>query len=203
MFASPAQSSVSSNLEKQPAENFEIFPFPYENRLCSIFPEISIPLTKDRIVTRLFFCLPEVKKPDITPRIDEKTMESVDVSWVETRPEAPWIKRNEQGVIFTDEVVMYDVEISESQSENEEEEGENQGEGEDGGEDEEEGEGVRSHLFDERNEQGMYYGYDGENSDEEGESSRKKVSPPNPRDFARMMRLDEETEAKLAKLLHN
>lgn len=48
-------------------EEGEIMPFPVENRLCSIFPEIVLPLG-DHIRTRIFFCLPHVKKPDITPK---------------------------------------------------------------------------------------------------------------------------------------
>lgn len=36
---------------------------------------------------------------------------------IEIKPEAPWIKRSEQGIIFTDQVIKYDIELSESSSE--------------------------------------------------------------------------------------
>jgi hypothetical protein len=49
-------------------------PFPFENRLCSIFPEINLPLSTT-IRTRLYFCLPEVTKPDITPRLDDRLLD--------------------------------------------------------------------------------------------------------------------------------
>lgn len=39
---------------------------------------------------------------------------------IEIKPEAPWIRRTEEGVIFTDEVVKYDIELSESSSSNKE-----------------------------------------------------------------------------------
>ena len=39
------------------------------------------------------------------------------MSSIEIKPEAPWIRRSDQGVIFTDEVVKYDIEISQSSSE--------------------------------------------------------------------------------------
>lgn len=35
---------------------------------------------------------------------------------IEIKPEAPWIKRSEEGVIFTDDVVGCDVELSKSSS---------------------------------------------------------------------------------------
>lgn len=47
---------------------------------------------------------------------------------IEIKPEAPWIRRSDQGVIFTDEVIKYDIELSQSsesdKSEEEEEEDE-------------------------------------------------------------------------------
>lgn len=35
---------------------------------------------------------------------------------IEIKPEAPWIKRSEEGVIFTDDVLGCDVELSASSS---------------------------------------------------------------------------------------
>jgi hypothetical protein len=39
---------------------------------------------------------------------------------IEIKPEAPWIRRSDQGVIFTDEVIKYDIELSQSSSSEEE-----------------------------------------------------------------------------------
>lgn len=38
------------------------------------------------------------------------------MSSIEIKPEAPWIRRSDQGVIFTDEVIKYDIELSQSSS---------------------------------------------------------------------------------------
>ena len=38
------------------------------------------------------------------------------MSAIEIKPEAPWIRRSDEGVIFTDDVVGVDVELSESSS---------------------------------------------------------------------------------------
>jgi hypothetical protein len=50
-----------------------------------------------------------VTKPDITPRLDDKLLDEVDMRWIDIKPEAPWIRRTDQGVVFTDEVVGYDI----------------------------------------------------------------------------------------------
>jgi hypothetical protein len=41
--------------------------------------------------------------------------------WIDVKPEAPWIRRTDQGVIFTDEVVAYDIELPQSEKESENE----------------------------------------------------------------------------------
>ena len=43
---------------------------------------------------------------------------------IEMKPEAPWIRRTDQGVIFTDEVVKYDIELSQSSSSSDSEDAE-------------------------------------------------------------------------------
>ena len=100
---------------KNDIEQAQFIPFPVENRLCSIFPESVLPF-KTPIRTRLFFCLPHVPKPDITPRFQEKILEEFSMHSIEIKPEAPWIRRSDQGVIFTDEVIKYEIELSQSSS---------------------------------------------------------------------------------------
>lgn len=53
-------------------------------------------------------------------KFDFKILEHFDMNIIEIKPEAPWIRRTEEGVIFTDEVVKYDIELSESSSSNKE-----------------------------------------------------------------------------------
>lgn len=43
------------------------------------------------------------------------------MKWIDIKPEAPWIRRTDQGVVFTDEVVSYDIELPESEEEPENE----------------------------------------------------------------------------------
>lgn len=75
---------------------------------------------KTPIRTKLFFCLPSVEKPDIHPKFNEKLFDHISMKTIEIKPEAPWIRRSEEGVIFTDDVVGFDVELSESSSSEEE-----------------------------------------------------------------------------------
>ena len=71
--------------------------------------------------TRIYFCIPYVKKPEISIKFDFKVLEHFEMNIIEIKPEAPWIRRSEEGVIFTDEVVKYDIELSESSESNSQE----------------------------------------------------------------------------------
>lgn len=57
------------------------------------------------------FCLPKVHPPEIKFDVEPKVIEEIAMNSVEPRPDAPWIKRNTFGVIFTDEMVGVDVDI--------------------------------------------------------------------------------------------
>ena len=44
------------------------------------------------------------------------------MKWIDIKPEAPWIRRSEEGVIFTSDINEKDIELSASEpSENEQE----------------------------------------------------------------------------------
>ena len=73
-------------------------PFPTSNRLCSIFPEIEYETNKK---FRLSFDLSAVHPPAIFFETEYKLIEEVSMSSIESRPDAPWIKRNKFGVVFT------------------------------------------------------------------------------------------------------
>lgn len=55
---------------------------------------------------RLSFCLPYIEYPSIEPRFDDEVIKNMTVSVVENRPEAPWIKWNSQGVVFTQDMLI-------------------------------------------------------------------------------------------------
>lgn len=57
---------------------------------------------------RLSFCLPHISSPQMEPQFDEKLMDSITPNQVDNKPEAPWIRRNQEGIIFTDNVQYFD-----------------------------------------------------------------------------------------------
>ncbi|KAM3146723.1 hypothetical protein pb186bvf_001253 [Paramecium bursaria] len=82
--------------------------FPQHNRLCSIYKFVPIQLKKYSLETRLSFCLPQVDVPSMLFQFDEKLLESINPTIVENKPEAPWIRRTMEGVIFTENVQNFD-----------------------------------------------------------------------------------------------
>lgn len=49
--------------------------------------------------------------PEINFEIEPKIIEEIGMNSTEPRPDAPWIKRNTFGVIFTDDMVGVDIDI--------------------------------------------------------------------------------------------
>ncbi|KRX11228.1 hypothetical protein PPERSA_07753 [Pseudocohnilembus persalinus] len=94
--------------------------FPTHNRLCSIFPEVQLPLKKVKVALRLSYCLPCVPIPNIEPKFEQNLLDILQPTTIENKPEAPWIKKNAQGVIFTDNMLELqdDIEITDTQREN-------------------------------------------------------------------------------------
>jgi len=92
--------------QEQDPKAFEIVIFDYYNRLSSIFPSVRLPFSSSTIYeARLSFCLPEVEPPSMAPCINEEIIGEVTMNSVDPRPEAPWIRRNFGGVIFTENFI--------------------------------------------------------------------------------------------------
>ncbi|CAD8212992.1 unnamed protein product [Paramecium pentaurelia] len=92
----------------------EFLIFPQHNRLCSIYPMIKLPLKKykQNLQLRLSFCLPTIEIPEMNIKFDDKLIETISPTVVENKPEAPWIKRTAEGVIFTDNVqIVEDLDL--------------------------------------------------------------------------------------------
>lgn len=95
-------------------ENKEIFfePFPIKSRLCSKFENIKIVISPKRpaLLTKPSFSMPFIKPPNMIPNIDEEviqnefTLKQIDAPM----PEAPWIRRCEFGIKFTDDILQDD-----------------------------------------------------------------------------------------------
>lgn len=96
------------------------------------------------------------------------------ISEVENRPEPPWVRRNNQDLVFTDEVIDINVEFQTTEHDEEAEEEEYEGE---------EGEGE-----------------EGEGTEQEEEESREEAAF-DPRRFRDQMRLDDDIERKLQKIM--
>jgi hypothetical protein len=108
-------------------------PFPTSNRFCSLFPEI---VYENRLKFRLSFCLPEILPPEIKFERDPKIIKEINMCSMDPKPDAPWIKRNSDGIIFTDEIIGFDIDLKTEKSINNNLEVirmENEGEGEQGG----------------------------------------------------------------------
>lgn len=99
--------SPSANLDQE----FEISIFPCVNRLCGIYEPIphQVGITeegKPQIISiRLSFCLPYIAPPNMSIRSGFETLEKIDISCVENRPEAPWIRRTADGIVFTNNIL--------------------------------------------------------------------------------------------------
>lgn len=90
--------------------------FPISNRLCGIYDETFLKLNETEILKfRLSFCLPFIELPDMSIKAGFEILQNISVNSVENRPEAPWIKRTINGIIFTNNIIekeayeVYDV----------------------------------------------------------------------------------------------
>ncbi|CAD8070155.1 unnamed protein product [Paramecium primaurelia] len=81
--------------------------FQENNRLCELFPKFKV----GNAVTRLSFCLPKLPSPCMKPEFDQQLLQCIQSIDVENKPEAPWIKRNLDGVIFTENVQQVELDL--------------------------------------------------------------------------------------------
>ena len=107
-------------VKKQP---IQVNPFPLSTRLCSYFPEIrlSIPQAPTFIYSRPSFSFPFVKPPNMIPNVEESILVNDFSLKTSTapKPEAPWIKRCDYGIKFTDEIQVIEGQPSEEVTETE------------------------------------------------------------------------------------
>lgn len=104
--------SSSAYLEKQ--ETISLTVFPLMNRLCTMFPYIDLEFPKrpklvfqySMIVQRVkpSFSFPFVKPPNMIPAADDELLSEFEPLAFSCRPEAPWIRKWENGIKFTDEI---------------------------------------------------------------------------------------------------
>ena len=89
--------------EEAPGEAFALFPI--QNRLCGIYPPKDIKLLSGEVLQmHLSFCLPQVRPPDMRITAGFEVLDHLSIDSVENKPEAPWIQKTGQTLIFTNKV---------------------------------------------------------------------------------------------------
>lgn len=105
---SDIKSKLTSNSNRLGQEGtLELKIFPYQNRLCGIYESISLTLASGmKLQFRLSFCLPSVELPSTEIKVGVEILDSLSILSVENRPEAPWIRRNHEGIVFTNNIIQ-------------------------------------------------------------------------------------------------
>lgn len=89
-------------------QDLVIEPFPNKTRLCSLYPMVEIKLgaAPAKLMARPSFSMPFIKPPNMIPNIDEESLQTeFNLKQIDApMPEAPWIRRCQHGIKFTDEI---------------------------------------------------------------------------------------------------
>jgi hypothetical protein len=97
-------------------KEFSFEPFPIKNRLCNLYGNIQlkIGIKRPAINAKLSFSMPFIKPPNMIPNIDEDIIqEEFNLKQIDApMPEAPWIRRWQNGIKFTDEMQEEDVDLN-------------------------------------------------------------------------------------------
>lgn len=101
------KSKLEENIDAQEPGLFEVEIFPSENRLCGIYNQVVCEFSENvKVSLKLSFCLPYISLPDTSISIDLGQAKNLGIYQVENRPEAPWIKRNDNVIIFTENFIQ-------------------------------------------------------------------------------------------------
>ncbi|EAS02746.2 tetratricopeptide repeat protein (macronuclear) [Tetrahymena thermophila SB210] len=83
--------------------------FPGDGKFCEIFPTFTPPFSSiSNLKMRLSFDIPNIEPPSLHPVFQTSLIENLAPNMVENKPEAPWIRRNTNGVIFTDNIQVFE-----------------------------------------------------------------------------------------------
>ena len=91
--------------------------FPFDNRFSGIFEPLEYTFVPDienyteevTVKLRLSFCVPVAKPPHLSFNLGLGYLEDLNLQVLDYRPEAPWIKRGTEGIMYTREIVDQDV----------------------------------------------------------------------------------------------
>lgn len=96
----------------------DVCPFPTENRLCSIYSGNELEISEDNTIElRMSFCLSAIEISSIQIRVSYEELLKINLRSIEYRPEAPWIKKLDDRIIFTNHLVQDEVTEFESPDE--------------------------------------------------------------------------------------
>lgn len=85
--------------------------FPIDNRLCCIYSGVRAFFSDSCFLDlRLSFCLPSVQVSDIKIAVGYEELLKLTLRSIEYKPEAPWIKKVDEKIIFTNHLVHEEVE---------------------------------------------------------------------------------------------
>jgi len=89
---------------------------PGDRLLSRFFLPLPIKLADGQIVDMdMRFSCPELDPPELLPEFDHELLLEFLAKNIECKPEAPWITRNSNGVVFTTNVQVFDnLELSAS-----------------------------------------------------------------------------------------
>lgn len=105
------KSDVENGADASSSQPLYVNIFPTVNRLCGIYEPVLHSLSssktnpKQQVQIRLSFCLPYIAPPSMSIRVSFEILEKINISCVENRPEAPWVRRSSAGIIFTNNIL--------------------------------------------------------------------------------------------------
>jgi hypothetical protein len=94
------------------SKSIEVTVFPQQARLCHSFAFVKTPLVNGSgsIMLRPSFSFPFIKPPNMIPCVENSVLDTFSPTAVPLKPEAPWIKKCNFGIKFTDEIFYTDDE---------------------------------------------------------------------------------------------
>lgn len=96
--------------DQMDSEATDFNPFPTENRLCSIYPTKELEVSPgESIDLRLSFCLPAIQITGLEIKVGFEELLTINLRSIEYKPEAPWIKKVDDKIIFTNHLIQEEV----------------------------------------------------------------------------------------------
>jgi tetratricopeptide (TPR) repeat protein len=106
-FMKAQDQSMIKSVKQSPCPCIDIFSS--ESKLSGLFPYLEAKVGENiKIKIKPSFSLPRPRAPNIIPKVDDKILEELDPLKVPCNPEAPWIRREDNIIRFTEEISPYE-----------------------------------------------------------------------------------------------